>query len=276
MKPSRDIQRLIEIMAALRAPESGCPWDIEQTFESIVPYTIEEAYEVADAIERQDFIDLKEELGDLLLQVVYYAQMATEEGLFSFGDVVEGITRKMIRRHPHVFGDPPIPAAELDRQWDRIKQEEKAERAAEKAMSAPSSTSAKLQTERYLSGIPATFPGLTRAMKLTSKAAKVGFDWPETVQVVDKIEEELQEIKDELAGGDKERIQDEIGDLLFAVANLARHTGIDPEEALRGTNRKFERRFAVIEAELNAKGRTLAEASLEEMDAIWVRAKKND
>ena len=275
MKPSRDIQRLIEIMAALRAPGTGCPWDIEQTFASIVPYTIEEAYEVADAIGRQDFIDLKEELGDLLLQVVYYAQMATEQDLFSFGDVVEGISKKMIRRHPHVFGDPPIPAAKLDKQWDRIKQEEKAERLVEKTASAKARQT-EVQENGYLDGIPVTFPALTRAMKLTSKAAKVGFDWPETTQVLDKIEEELQEIKEELAHGSKERIQDEIGDLLFAVANLARHADIDPEEALRGTNRKFERRFSAIETELRTQGRTLEVASLDEMEAIWVRAKEQE
>ncbi len=267
--PSRDIHRLLAIMAALRDPQDGCPWDLEQTFATIAPYTIEEAYEVADAIERGDLVDLKDELGDLLLQVVFHARMAEEQGAFDFGGVVEAITRKLLRRHPHVFGDARHMApAEVKALWDEIKQGEKAERrAARLAAGHPEPKDA------FLSGVPTALPALTRAGKLTAKAAKVGFDWPEAAQVVDKIREELGEVEEASATGERDAIEDEIGDLLFAVTNLARHHGIDPEAALRRTNAKFERRFGSVERALSAQGRSLADASLDEMEALWVAAK---
>ncbi len=267
--PARDIRRLLDIMAALRTPGTGCPWDLEQTFATIVPYTIEEAYEVADAVERGDLVDLKDELGDLLLQVVFHARMAEEQGAFAFGDVVEAITRKLHRRHPHVFGDARnLAPAEVKRLWDEIKGAEKAERREARAR-------AGLPPEEagFLGSVPAALPALTRAGKLTSKAAKVGFDWPETAQVVDKIREELDEVAEAAATGDADRIEDEIGDLLFAVANLARHHGVDAEAALRRTNAKFERRFRAIERGLAAHGRSLEVASLDEMEELWVQAK---
>lgn len=271
MKPSSDIARLLEIMAALRTPETGCPWDLEQDFASIAPYTIEEAYEVVDAIERGDLADLKDELGDLLLQVVFHSRMAEERGLFAFPDVVEAITRKLIRRHPHVFGETRNLAPEQVKSlWDEIKREEKAERRqAREKMGLPPEA----HEVGFLGGIPTALPALTRAQKLTAKAAKVGFDWPEPVQVLDKIHEELEEVKEASSSGDRERIEDEIGDLLFSVTNLARHYNIDPETALRRTNGKFERRFKAIEDALQTQGRSLNDASLEEMEELWVRAK---
>ncbi|WP_230532623.1 nucleoside triphosphate pyrophosphohydrolase [Microvirga roseola] len=271
MKPSSDIARLLEIMAALRTPDTGCPWDLEQNFASIVPYTIEEAYEVADAVERGDLADLKDELGDLLLQVVFHARMAEEQGAFAFPDVVEAITRKLIRRHPHIFGSAKdLSPAEVKSLWDSIKREEKQERRAarEKMGLEPEAHEA-----GFLGGIPATLPALTRAQKLTAKAAKVGFDWPDPVQVIDKIHEELEEVKEASSSGERDRIEDEIGDLLFSVTNLARHFGIDPEHALRRTNAKFERRFGAVEQALKTQGRSLEEASLEEMESLWVQAK---
>ncbi len=270
--PSRDIQGLLDIMAALRTPDTGCPWDLEQTFATIVPYTIEEAYEVADAVERGDLLDLRDELGDLLLQVVFHARMAEEQGAFAFGDVVEAISNKLHRRHPHVFGDARnLAPGEVKRLWDEIKQAEKAERRHARAR-------AGLPPEEagFLGSIPRALPALTRAEKLTSRAAKVGFDWPDTAQVVDKIREELDEVAEAAATGDPDRIEDEIGDLLFAVANLARHHGIDPEAALRRTNAKFERRFAAIERGLATRGRTLEAASLDEMEDLWVAAKESE
>jgi ATP diphosphatase len=272
MTPSSDISRLLEIMAALRDPGTGCPWDVAQTFASVAPYTLEEAYEVADAIQREDMVDLKEELGDLLLQVVFHARMAEEQGAFAFPDVVEGITRKLIRRHPHVFGDArALPVEEVNRLWDRIKQEEKAERrqARERAGIA-------LEEPGFLGGIPAVLPALTRAQKLTAKAAQVGFDWPDADQVVSKIHEELDEVREAAETGDADHLEDEIGDLLFAVTNLSRHYGIDPESALRRTNAKFERRFRAIEEGVARAGRTLSEAGLEEMERLWVEAKERD
>ncbi len=268
MTPSRDIDRLIEIMAALRTPVTGCPWDLEQNFATIVPYTIEEAYEVADAITRGDFDDLREELGDLLLQVVYHARMAEEQNAFGFGDVVEAITRKMIRRHPHVFADKDgnIAPAGVKSAWERIKAEEKAERAARRP---PEETTHK----SLLSGIKAGQPALTRAMELQRKASTVGFDWNDPRAVLAKIREEADEIEAALDSGNPEELADETGDLLFALVNLARHVGADPESALRGTNAKFERRFAYIERALAAKGRSLEDATLEEMDALWNEAK---
>jgi nucleoside triphosphate diphosphatase len=271
MKPSSEISRLLEIMAALRAPDTGCPWDIEQNFASIAPYTLEEAYEVVDAIERGDRADLKDELGDLLLQVVFHARMAEEEGAFAFPDVVKAITTKLIRRHPHVFGQArDLSPTEVKSLWDEIKRNEKAERRASRiGMGMPPEA----HEIGFLGGIPTALPALTRAQKLTAKAAKVGFDWPEAAQVIDKIHEELGEVKEASSSGSRDRIEDEIGDLLFSVTNLARHFDIDPENALRRTNAKFERRFRAIEHALEREGKTLEQASLEEMEELWVEAK---
>jgi ATP diphosphatase len=267
MKPSSDISRLIEIMAALRTPGTGCPWDLEQNFETIAPYTIEEAFEVADAIARRDLPDLKDELGDLLLQVVFHARMAEEQGAFAFGDVVQAITEKLIRRHPHVFGDKAgMKTAEVNVQWDEIKRQEKAARAAQ-GREPPAGR------EGALSGIPAGLPALARALKLQQKAGKVGFDWNDPKAVLAKIREETDEISVELDAGGRDKVAAEIGDLMFAVVNLARHLDVDPETALRGTNLKFERRFGAIEDALAAKGKTPRDASLAEMDALWDAAK---
>src|ERR1700712_3374546 len=268
MTPSRDIARLLEIMAALRTPVTGCPWDLEQDFATIAPYTIEEAYEVVDAIARSDLDDLREELGDLLLQVVYHARMAEEQNAFAFGDVVEAITRKMIRRHPHVFADKDgnIQPAGARSAGERIKAEEKAERAARRPPEPAGPKS-------LLSGIKAGQPALTRAMELQRKASTVGFDWNDPRAVLAKIREETDEIEAALDGGDAEELAAETGDLLFALVNLARHVGADPEAALRSTNAKFERRFAYIECALEAKGRSLDGATLSEMDALWDEAK---
>ncbi|MDT3686736.1 MAG: nucleoside triphosphate pyrophosphohydrolase [Pseudorhodoplanes sp.] len=265
MKPSRDIARLIEIMAALRTPGTGCPWDLQQNFGTIAPYTIEEANEVADAIARNNIDDLREELGDLLLQVVFHARMAQEQGAFDFGDVVDSITRKLIRRHPHVFGDVRgLSPDEVKGLWDKIKAEEKAERRANGK--AGNETGA-------LAGIPAGLPALMRALKLQQKAGKVGFDWNDPLAVLAKIREETREIEAEIEGGDSARAATEVGDLLFAVVNLARHLDVDPETALRATNLKFERRFASIEAALAARGKTPSQATLAEMDDLWNEAK---
>jgi ATP diphosphatase len=271
MTPSRDISRLIEIMAQLRTPVTGCPWDLEQSFATIVPYTIEEAYEVADAIARGDFEDLKDELGDLLLQVVYHARMAEEEEAFAFGDVVVAITKKMIRRHPHVFADKDgnIAPAGVKSAWERIKAEEKAERAARRPQ----------QTHEHaslLASVKAGLPALTRAMELQRKASTVGFDWNDPRAVLSKIREEADEIEAALDRNDADELAEETGDLLFALVNLARHVRADPEMALRRTNAKFERRFAYIERALAAKGRTLEAATLDEMDALWNEAKAEE
>ena len=268
MTPSRDISRLLEIMAALRTPVTGCPWDLEQNFATIAPYTIEEAHEVVDAIARHDLGDLCDELGDLLLQVVFHARMAEEQNAFAFGDVVEAITRKMIRRHPHVFADENgrLTPSHVKELWDQIKAEEKAERAARRPQEAVEHTS-------LLSGVKAGQPALTRAMELQRKASTVGFDWNDPRAVLHKIREEADEIEAALDGGDAEELAAETGDLMFAVVNLARHVGADPESALRGTNAKFERRFAYIERALAAKGRSLESASLAEMDGLWNEAK---
>jgi ATP diphosphatase len=271
MKPSRDILRLIEVMAALRTPVTGCPWDLEQNFASIAPYTIEEAYEVADAIARGDLDDLRDELGDLLLQVVYHARMAEERNAFAFGDVVEGVTRKMIRRHPHVFGDENgvVTAGHVSENWDRIKAEEKAERAARR-------TPEEAAHKSLLSSVKAGQPALTRAMDLQRKASTVGFDWNDPREVLRKIREEADEIEAALDRGDKEELAEETGDLFFALVNLARHVDANPEMALRGANAKFERRFGYIERTLAAKGRSLEGATLEEMDALWDEAKTKE
>jgi nucleoside triphosphate diphosphatase len=268
MTPSRDISRLIEIMAALRTPVTGCPWDLDQNFATIAPYTIEEAYEVADAITRGDFDDLRDELGDLLLQVVYHARMAEEENVFAFGDVVEAITTKMIRRHPHVFADKDgnIQPAGVKSAWERIKAEEKAERAARRPPE-------EMSHKSLLSSVKAGLPALTRAMELQRKASTVGFDWNDPRAVLKKIREEADEIEAALDRNDSHELAEETGDLLFALVNLARHIDADPESALRATNAKFERRFAYIERALEAQGRTLEQASLDEMDALWNAAK---
>ncbi len=271
MKPSKDISRLIEIMAALRAPGTGCPWDVEQTFATIAPYTIEEAYEVADAIQRGDFDDLREELGDLLLQVVYHAQMAEEAKEFAFGDVVEAITTKMIRRHPHVFGDETARGAGMAKgMWEKIKAQEKAEkRAARLARGLDPEDNGK----GFLDGVPLPLPALTRALKLQEKAARVGFDWSEAAPILDKIEEEIGELREALAAGDTAAIKDEFGDTLFALVNLGRHLQLDSEAALAGTNEKFRSRFHHVERALAASGRSLDDATLEEMEALWQEAK---
>lgn len=271
LTPSRDIERLLEIMAALRTPGTGCPWDLQQDFASIAPYTIEEAYEVADAIARGDLDDLRDELGDLLLQVVFHARMAQERGAFDFGAVVEAITAKMIRRHPHVFGSVRgRDVAAVNAAWEAIKAEEKAQRAQRReARGLPPEP----EQGRALDGVPAGAPALTRAVKLQNKAAKVGFDWPDVRPVLAKIREEIDEVEAEIVAGDRKAAAEEVGDLLFALANLARHLDVDPEAALRGTNEKFVRRFSYIEDRLAEAGRAPAEAGLDEMEALWQAAK---
>jgi len=261
----RPIDRLIAIMARLRAKEGGCPWDLEQTFATIAPYTIEEAYEVADAIERNDKPSLREELGDLLLQVVYHARMAEEEGSFAFDDVATAIADKMVARHPHVFGDKEVEGASgQTRMWEEFKARERAAKA--KASGRPPSV---------LDDVPLALPALLRAEKLQKRAARVGFDWPDARQVLDKLEEEIGELRAEIdQGGTPARVADEVGDLLFVLVNLARHLKVDPETALRGCNAKFERRFNFIEASLAAEGRAPKDATLDEMEELWVRAKK--
>jgi nucleoside triphosphate diphosphatase len=272
--PSRDITRLIEIMAALRAPETGCPWDLAQNFSTIAPYTIEEAYEVADAIERRDFEDLRDELGDLLLQVVFHARMAEEAGLFGFDDVVEAITEKLVRRHPHVFGDARgLHFEAVNALWDRIKAQEKAERAARRGVDPKG---ARERSTGALAGVPRALPALIRAFKLQEKAGKVGFDWNDPLAVLAKIREETDEVAAALASGEQRSAQDEVGDLLFAVANLARHLGADPEAALRTTNEKFERRFGYIEQALATAGKAPEQSTLAEMDELWNEAKRRE
>jgi ATP diphosphatase len=271
MTPSRDISGLLDIMAKLRTPGSGCPWDLEQNFSTIAPYTIEEAYEVNDAIARGDLDDLRDELGDLLLQVVFHARMAEEQHAFSFGDVVEAITRKMIRRHPHVFADKDgkLTPSHVKEAWDRIKAEEKLERAARRPPEEPAHKS-------LLSSVKAGQPALARALALQRKASTVGFDWNDPRAVLQKIREEADEIEAALDQGSAEQLAAETGDLLFAVVNLARHVGADPEVALRGANAKFERRFGYIERTLESKGRSLDGTSLAEMDALWNAAKTKE
>ena len=266
MTPSRDIARLIEIMAALRTPKTGCPWDLEQNFVTIAPYTLEEAYEVADAIARDDLADLQDELGDLLLQVVFHARMAQEQGAFDFGDVVEAITAKLIRRHPHVFGEHRAANPQAVKGlWDEIKAQEKERKRAKAGGSAPSE-------EGALAGVPIALPALTRALKLQGKAGKVGFDWNDVRAVLRKIREEADEIEAALDADESEAAA-EVGDLLFAAVNLARQLHADPETLLRQTNQKFERRFAAIERALAARGKAPQDASLAEMDALWEQAK---
>jgi ATP diphosphatase len=272
MKPSKDIQDLLGIMTRLRTPEFGCPWDLTQDFGSIAPYTIEEAYEVADAIERADFEDLKDELGDLLLQVVFHAQMAQEAGKFTFADVVEAITGKMIRRHPHVFGDLPADDAQaVKERWATIKSEEKAARAARRGANGDTPPAPSI-----LENVPLALPALTRAVRLQERAGTVGFDWDDPRVVLAKIREEIEEFEAELDRPDRDEdaFEDEYGDILFAIVNLGRHLAIEPETALRRANAKFMQRFRHIENELNNRGRDLKDASLEEMEALWVEAKE--
>ncbi len=256
-----DINPLLTIMARLRAPKGGCPWDVEQNFATIAPYTIEEAYEVAEAIAKGDMHELRDELGDLLLQVVFHAQMAAEAGSFTFADVVQSISDKMIRRHPHVFADAEIKTAEAQTaNWEVIKE---AERAAKKR-------------ERTLADVPAALPALMRAQKLQARAARVGFDWPDVSGVIAKIKEELAEVEAAIASGDKAHTEEELGDVLFAVTNLARFVGADAETALRGTNAKFVRRFEFIEDALKADGKHIKDASLDEMETLWNAAKEKE
>jgi nucleoside triphosphate diphosphatase len=250
--------RLLQIMAALRDRHSGCPWDIDQTFATIAVYTIEEAYEVADAIARQDFASLPDELGDLLFQVVYHARMAEEEGRFDFADVARAIADKMVRRHPHVFGEAAARTAGMQMAaWE-------AQKHAERTARAETGT---------LAGIPLGLPALVRAQKITSRVARVGFDWANAGEVVAKLEEELAELKAELAEADPDRLADELGDMLFVMANLARKLGLDAEDCLRRANQKFARRFASVEAGLAEQGRTPEEATLPEMEALWQEVK---
>lgn len=250
--------RLLEIMDRLRDPVGGCAWDLEQTFATIAPYTVEEAYEVADAIERNDLTDLKEELGDLLFQVVFHARMASEQGAFDFADVAAAISDKMIRRHPHVFGDESHrTAGEQTVAWEALKQQERAGKA----------------RHGILDDVPVGLPALTRAVKLSKRAARVGFVWPSVNEVLDKLDEEVAELKAEVAGGDLDRLRGELGDVLFVIANLARTLDIEPEDALRATNAKFVRRFGFIEAALAERGKTPEMSDLAEMDALWDEAK---
>lgn len=261
--PKHEIATLLAIMQALRKPETGCPWDLQQDFSSIAPYTLEEAYEVLDAIERGEMDDLREELGDLLLQVVYHAQMASEAGHFQFVDVVAAITTKMIRRHPHVFGDAQARAAGVETGfWERAKDAER--KGTEK------------QRKRVLDDVPATLPALTRALKLQKRAARVGFDWPDVSMVLDKIVEEAQELteaRDRLA---VEKQTEEFGDMLFVMVNLGRHLGLDAEDALRKANSKFTRRFNYIEDKLKDQGSSVEQADLETMDTIWNEIRKRE
>ena len=257
----RRIETLLAIMARLRDPKTGCPWDVEQTFATIAPYTVEEAYEVADAIERKDMAQLKDELGDLLFQVVFHARMAEEAGTFSFGDVVQAVTDKMIRRHPHVFGDADVKTADAQTAaWEEHKRKERLEKGG-----------------GLMDDVPVTFPALTRAFKLQKRAASIGFDWSERQGILDKITEEIGELEEAYtAGAPREKLQDELGDILFVIANLARFHGVQPEEALRGTNTKFIRRFAHIERHARNSGRSLTELTLEEMEELWQAAKQTE
>jgi nucleoside triphosphate diphosphatase len=261
------LAELIQIMAILRTPHIGCPWDLEQTFETIAPYTIEEAYEVADAIARGDLADLKDELGDLLLQVVFHARMAEERGAFDFAGTADTLARKLIRRHPHVFGDDMArTSASVPGLWDRIKAQEAAAKAEAQGVAAPPAS--------ILDGVPVALPALTRSVKLQRRAAKVGFDWPEIGEILAKLREEVAEFEEEIPGGQHERMEEEFGDMLFVMANLARRLEIDPEAALRGANAKFMRRFGHIEQRLAEAGRALEDATLAEMETLWDEAKR--
>jgi ATP diphosphatase len=266
LAPSREISTLLAIMAALRDKRTGCPWDVAQNFATIAPYTIEEAYEVAQSIAEGDMGELREELGDLLLQVVFHAQMAKEEGIFDFGDVVAAISEKLIRRHPHVFGEKRGAAIdEVNVAWERIKQEEKQRKRADASTSAAPSS--------LLDGIALALPALSRAEKLQARAARVGFDWTTPEPILAKLREEIAECEAALAAEDAAAIKDEVGDLIFTLANLARRLGIDPEQAARHANRKFERRFRAMEASAARSGAAMSSMSLEELETLWVEAK---
>ena len=264
-EPSREMEALLRIMAILRTPEIGCPWDLEQSFETIAPYTIEEAYEVADAIARRDMADLRDELGDLLLQAVYHAQMAAEADAFDFGDVVEALTAKLIRRHPHVFeSEGGKDAAAVKVSWEAIKAAERAAKPDRKSGKEPSA----------LDGVPLALPALMRAEKLQKRAARVGFDWQTEDGPLEKIAEEVREVKDAVATGDANATGQEIGDLLFSVVNYARHLGVDPETALRRANERFDKRFRAMETDARAKQLALADLGIDELEALWRAAKK--
>ena len=271
MKPSREVSRLVEIMAALRTPVTGCPWDLEQSFRSITPYTIEEVYEVVDAIERHDMENLQEELGDLLLQVIYHAQMADEEKAFDFGDVVQTVTTKMIRRHPHVFGDEEARNAGMAKgAWERIKAVEKQERAQRRL---DMGLAPEAEKNSLLDEVPAATEPMLEGLKLQQKASKVGFDWNNPHSVIAKIREELEEVEGEIQNGTQSDLEDEIGDVLFAAINLARHLDVDPGNALRRCNRKFRKRFAHIEENIADHGETMQSAELDLMEQLWSEAK---
>lgn len=285
MKPTPHIQDLLALMARLRDPEHGCAWDIKQTFASIAHCTVEEAYEVLDAIARGDMDDLQEELGDVLLQVVFHAHMASEQGMFNFGDVVEGLMTKLIRRHPHVFEKPtelgkPQTPQDVKGLWDKIKAQEKREKQEKQEKRENQTTDQSINAIDaidelgFLDRVPAYLPPMQRAQKLTKRAAEVGFDWPDASDVIAKIHEELMECEQAHRDNDKDALQDEIGDLLFAVINFARHAKIDPELALSRTNHKFVSRFGFIEQNLKKQDKTLQDASLVEMESLWQQAKK--
>jgi ATP diphosphatase len=253
------MKKLLDIMAQLRDPQNGCPWDLEQDFRSIAPYTIEEAYEVADAIDRADLADLKEELGDLLLQVVFHAQMAREQNAFDFSEVVASISEKMVRRHPHVFGDEPVANAQAQREaWETHKARER---------------DAVAGQNKVLDGVSLNLPALSRASKLGKRAARVGFDWPDADGAMAKIHEELTELADARTRDDRESMAEELGDVLFSVVNLARHLGIDAEESLRSANRKFIQRFEQVEALVTEDGRQWSDCEADQLEAFWERAK---
>jgi tetrapyrrole methylase family protein/MazG family protein/ATP diphosphatase len=263
MTDNTALERLLAIMDALRNPVTGCPWDLEQTFETIAPYTIEEAYEVADAIAQKNMAALKEELGDLLFQVVFHARLAEEQGAFGFGDVVVTLCDKMVARHPHVFDDQIIESAQAQTQnWETIKAQERALKMA--------------SDNSVLADVPLALPALMRAEKLAKRAARVGFDWPNVEEVFDKLEEETAEAREALLEGDRSHVEEEIGDMLFVLANLARKADVDPELALRGANSKFERRFRWIEAALKSRGSSPSQSSLEEMERLWLQAKAHE
>jgi nucleoside triphosphate diphosphatase len=270
----RRLATLVAVMAALRTPVTGCPWDLEQNFTTIAPYTIEEAYEVADAIARGDLVDLRDELGDLLLQVVYHARLAEEQGAFALPDVIAAINAKMIRRHPHVFGDEQARSAGAAKGWwEAIKAQEKATKALERARHAQPTAEAAPEISSVLSDVPAAMPALTRAIKLQDKAARVGFDWPSITPVLAKVREEIGELEVEIGANDsadkRARVQEEFGDLMFVIANLARHLEIDPEASLRAANDKFKRRFLGVERLLAERGKRPDQSDLAEMDALW-------
>jgi ATP diphosphatase len=270
--PSGEIADLLAIMAALRTPGTGCPWDLEQSFETIAPYTIEEAYEVADAVGRGDLEDLRDELGDLLLQVVFHSRLAEEHGAFDFTGVVQAISAKLIRRHPHVFGDArQLSPADVKSVWEAVKRAEKAERAGRRAVEG-----ADPERASVLDGVPAGMPALTRAQKLSEKAAATGFEWPDVASVLAKIDEELGELREAVQSGGVAEMEDELGDLLFSVVNLARHLEVNPEWALAGANRKFERRFRAVERRLAEQGRSPTQSTLDEMDRLWDEAKAEE